>query len=309
MRTILHANHWEDNASWSYANDVDENFFVRIESCGDDRDLIVNGNNNIDKKSGYLDLKAKEEMEDISVEGSGRFRVGLVSGEKIGFDIMLSAIIDPLVEEESNGYIYFTAPSNADKTTYRALCLANSVAPTQCTIEYSPNTVSGTSVSCSPETYCQVPLPDGCDGYVTVVSDQGTGFGAFAPVPVHALLGEDLIETSPPSSGFLGFLGWMIRKILEVVAMYLLVSWIYTNRFILRIAVMRLIDLARGKKKRGDYLLEEEMSNIESGGYKAFGESGSSLNHRSPPPPLIRADNHEMYRLVHNSSNRIYHGA
>jgi hypothetical protein len=101
----------------------------------------------------------------------------------------------------------------------------------------------------------------------------------------------------------------MIRKILEAVAMYLVVSWIYTNRFILRIAVMRLIDLARGKKKRGDYLLEEEMSNIESGGYKAFGESGSSLNHRSPPPPLIRADNHEMYRLVHNTSNRVYHGA
>jgi hypothetical protein len=243
----------------------------------------------------------------ISVEGS-LFRVGLISGKKVEFDITLSALIDPLVEN-SNGFIYFTAPSNADKTTYRALCLSANTKPSQCMIEHSPSTIVGASTGCSPETYCEIPIPNGCEGFVTVVADKGTGYGAFAPVPVRALLGEGLVEATS-SSGLFGFIGWALQKLLYIAALYVIIKSIYANRIVIRIAAMRIIDLMRGKRKRGDYLLVEEMSHIESGGYKAFGETAGNygnLNHRSAPPQLIRSDNHEMHN--HGNSNRIYHGA
>jgi hypothetical protein len=146
---------------------------------------------------------------------------------------------------------------------------------------------------------------------VTVVSDKGTGFGAFAPIPVHALLGDDVIDEETSSWTVLGLLGWMLRMTVFLIAIAVASRWLFVNQILIRIAVMKVIDLIRGKKKRGEYLLVDEMANIESGGYKMFGDGSraTSLSHRSPPPPLVRAEDHEMYRLVNSSSNRVYHRA
>ena len=75
---------------------------------------------------------------------------------------------------------------------------------------------------------------------------------------------------------------------------------------------MKLIDLVRGgKRKYGgrEYLLEEELSSIEGGGYKYLGnESANTLFGRgaSHARNLPNDSSNEMHRF---NSNRLYHGA
>jgi hypothetical protein len=319
-RSALLLNHWNEQQSWNHVSSNSagiallENSVVRVEVCDTgDPDVAIDGKRASLSESGFVDIHVKEGA-DVNVDGSSRFRVGLIQNSRIvRYNLELSSILDPIAD--SDGYIYFTAPSNADGSLYRALCLSGAVMtessvgrPSQCAIEKSHSTVRGVGVACSPNTFCQIPLAKNCDGFVTVVADRGIGFGAFEPIPIRALF--EGIDVNPNGRSRMWFiLTWIFAKSLWVLASYMLYRWISINHVLLRIGVMKVIDLIRGKRKYGgrEYLLEEELSSVEGGGYKSLRNEGSQPSSHTALYGRSRGhDSHEMHRF---NSNRLYHGA
>jgi hypothetical protein len=100
-RSPLLLNHWNEQKLWNHvASDSSgiallDHSVIRVESCDMDAqssDLTLDGKPVSLSDGGYVDLPVKEGM-DVNVDGSGRFRVGLIQNSRIvSYNLGLSSM-------------------------------------------------------------------------------------------------------------------------------------------------------------------------------------------------------------------------
>ena len=284
-RHELYLNQWTANAVWSkyVLNELPGR--VRVESCRvDNTDLRVNGQ---PATQGFVDLIDLPQSGEVDVATTGDFRVGLHSGPAVDFS---------LIQAGSGSAVVFTAPPNAAGSLYRSLCLSSAGArTTQCVIERSVDTIHGTPVACTPNSVCEVPIPDICDSgsSVTVAADKGTEFGLFQPV--------SFASGSSPTRSTTSWWRWLIK----LVGFILVVRSMYVNRTHVRILVFRAINWFRNRSHAKGLL--GEMNSVENGGYRAMKDVGNTYGSRLVHRPSSYHGGTELPRVAHDSF--VYHGA
>ena len=194
LETPLHLNEWKDSPTWVTWEHAES---ILVESCAVESPVIIDSSTM--SFSARIDAASFPDKS-LTFSSAGPFRVSATTAQ----DLAITATPD---------FVYFTAPTNADGSLYRAV--ASETAKSPCILERSAQSLGEWAV-CIAGSPCAAYLPLSLDDtcyMVTVEAQGGDLYGRF-----------EMINTCGMSATILGSLSVNIPRILRWLIFILLIA-------------------------------------------------------------------------------------